>query len=202
VLFTNYGDWLRIYGSDSSEQPLILSLQDGGEQHVPVELGAVFINPNTKNPDAALSYLECIMEHMDPAQHIMMFPDDNTPVPVENFDKNVASWQTELEKQETLLKTAKPEDVKDIQSMIDSYNDLLKNQDKYRWQVSKESIEQFRSVAPLCFAQLPNLLSYNANNGDSDISTLIDRYLQKQIPLDQFLQQADQKIHMIQMERQ
>lgn len=204
TLFTNYGDWLNIYdnGGYVYNKPLILSLEDGGAQHIPVYVSVVFINPNTKNPDMAVKYLENMLDHMDKAQHIMMFPDDNNPIPVQNYDKMVADWQTNLDKQKEVIKTAKPEDVKDIQATIDNLQDLLTNKDKYRWQVSQDGINQYRAIAPLCFTATPNLINLNANNGDSDISTLITRYLQKQVSLDQFLNDADQKIRMIQMERQ
>jgi ABC-type glycerol-3-phosphate transport system substrate-binding protein len=204
TLFNSYGDWLNIYDNGGYEysRPLILSLEDGGAQHIPVYVSAMFINPNTKNPEMAVKYAENMLDHMDKAQHIMMFPDDNNPIPVQNYDKMIESWQTSLDKQKEALKTAKPEDVKDIQATIDNLQDLLTNKDKYRWQVSQDGIDQYRNLASLCFTATPNLINLNVNNGDSELSTLISRYLQKQVSLDQFLSDADQKIRMIQMEQQ
>ncbi len=200
-LFMNYGDWLSLYSDEQYQSPLILSLEDGGAQHVPVYVSAMFINPNTANKDTALRYLENALDQMPREQHIMMFPDDNEPVRAAKYDLMISQWQDELDKAKKQLETAKPEETKDIQSTIDSYEKLLENKDKYIWDVSKEDIERYRASDSLYFTSVPNLLDYNVQQQTSDISTLIDRYTQRQISPDQFIKEADQKIRMIQMER-
>ncbi len=205
ALFMNYGDWLNVQGGLSSLQyskPLILPLEEGETVHIPVYVQGLFINPNTKNPEMALKYVENALKHMDPAQHIMMFPDDNEPVPMPNFEQTVQQWNDELEKAKKRLETAKPEEKKDIETLVQSYEDLVANKDLYYWQVAEENITQYREVAPLCYVAMPNVLDYRAKDGTSEIMTLVDRYRQKQMSLDQFIQEVDQKIRMITLERQ
>ncbi len=205
ALFMNYGDWLNVQGGKSSLQyskPLILPLEEGESIHIPVYVQGLFINPNTKNPEMAIKYVENALTHMDPAQHIMMFPDDNEPVPQPNFEQTVQQWNDELEKAKKRLENAKPEEKKDMETLVQSYEDLLANKDQYYWQVAAENITQYREAAPLCYVAMPNVLDYRAKDGTSEIMTLVDRYRQKQMSLDQFITEADKKIRMILLERQ
>jgi hypothetical protein len=119
-----------------------------------------------------------------------------------DFDKWVTQVEDELAKMKKQLESAKPEEKKDIESSIKSYEDLLANKDKYYWQISKESIDAYRKLAELCYATTPNLLEYRPKEGESEIQALIARYQQKQIPLDQFIAEADKKIRMILLERE
>ena len=205
ALFMNYGDWLNVQGGKSSleySRPLMLPLEEGESFHIPVYVQVLFINPNTKNPDMALKYIENALESMDPAQHIMMFPDDNEPVPQRNFDKTLERWNEELEKLKKQLETAKPEEKKDIETMMKSYEEIIANKDLYAWQVAAENIAQYREVAPQCYVAVPNVLDYRTKEGTSEVMTLVDRYRQKQMSLDQFIAEADKKIRMILLERQ
>ncbi len=204
-LFRNYGDWLKVQGglrSLMTSKPLMLPIQSGGPVYIPVNVQVLFINPNTKNPDTALKYLESALEYMDPAQHIMMFPDDNEPVPQENFEQTVQQWTVELESEKKRLETAKPEEKKDIETSIQTYEELLAQKDMHYWLVAPENISQYRQVAPQCYVAMPNVLDYRAQEGTSEIMTLVDRYRQKQMSLDQFIAEVDQKIRMITLERQ
>ena len=65
-----------------------------------------------------------------------------------------------------------------------------------------ETIARYRELAPLCFTATANLLNYQAQDGSSEINTLIERYRQKKMSLDQFITEADSKIQMILSERQ
>ena len=205
ALFMNYGDWLNVQGGKSSleySKPLMLPLEAGDTAHVPVYVQVLFINPNTKNPEMALKYLENALAHLDPAQNIMMFPDKNEPVPQPNFEQIVKQWQDELDKTKKRLENAKPEDKKDIETTIKSYEDLLLNKDLYYWQVAAENIAQYREVAPLCYVAVPNVLDYRTKEGTSEIMTLVERYRKRQMSLDQFVTEAEKKIRMILLERQ
>ncbi len=205
ALFMNYGDWLNVQGGRSSleySRPLMLPLEEGESFHIPVYVQVLFINPNTKNPDMALKYIENALENMDPSQHIMIFPDDNEPVPQKNFDKTLERWAEELEKLKKQLETAKPEQKKDIETMIQTYEEIIANKDLYAWQVAAENIAQYREIAPQCYVAVPNVLDYRTKEGTSEVMTLVDRYRQKQMSLDQFIREADQKIRMILLERQ
>ncbi len=202
-LFTNYGDWLSAYAYSDYATPLVLPIEDGGPAYVPAYVTCAFINPNSQNMDMAVQYLRSVLNNMEDVQRIMLFPDDNDPVPNQYYTEMVADYENMLAEAQAKLETAAPEDVKDIQSSIDSYNSFLAKKDEYYWTASAESIAAYREMAKLCYAATPNVLSYSVSDeASSEISSLISRYEQKQITLDQFVTQADQKIRMIQLEGQ
>lgn len=202
-LLMNYYDWLDLQsGSWEYSKPLPLPLEEGMPVQIPAYITVMFVNPNSKNLDTALRYLETNLESMERFRHIMLFPDDNEPVPRADFDTWIAQLEKELDNAKKQLESAKPEQKKDMEAAVKSYEDLLANKDKYYWQVSKESIAAYRDLAALCYAAAPNLLDYRPKEGESEIRALIARYQQKQVSLDQFIAEADKKIRMILLERQ
>jgi len=202
-LFCTYGDWLSTYAYDDNSEPLVLPIEDGGATWVPAYINCVFINPNTENPDMAAAYLQCVLDNLDASERVALFPDDNDPVPNEYFEQMVTEYESMLADAKASLETAAPEDAKDIQTSIDSYQSFLDNKDNYYWNVSAESIAAYRKMAEQCYAATPNILNYSGNDeASSEIYSLIERYTQKQITLDQFITQAEQKIRMIQLEMQ
>lgn len=202
-LLMNYYDWLDPQSMNSDySRPLPLPLEEGMPVHIPAYIQVMFINPNSKNMDMALRYLEANLEFMERYRHIMLFPDDNEPVVRPDYDSWIALIEKELENAKKQLDSAKPEQKKDMEGMVKSYEDLLAKKDKYYWQVSKENIAAYRELAALCYAATPNMLDYRPKEGESEIRALIARYQQKQIPLDQFIAEADKKIRMIMLERQ
>jgi hypothetical protein len=202
-LLMNYYDWLDLQsGMGEYSKPLPIPLEEGMPVHIPAYITVMFINPNSKNSDLALRYLEANLEFMERYRHIMLFPDDNEPVPRSDFDTWVAQMEKELDNAKKQLESAKPEQKKDMETAVKGYEDLLANKDKYYWQVSKESIDVYRDLVSLCYAATPNLLDYRPKEGESEIRALIARYQQKQVSLDQFITEADKKIRMILLERQ
>ena len=205
ALLVDYGDWISTHAmvrNRSNAEPLILPMEEGGPKHIPVYIEVLFINPLTRNMDLALKYLENALESMNPDQHVMMYPNDNEPVPLPGNEQLVSGWQEELDKQKKLLEKAKPEDRKDIETNIQWYQDMLAKKDNFLWSVSAQTIARYRELAPLCFTATANLLNYQAQDGSSEINTLIARFRQKKISLDQFISEADDKIRMILLERQ
>lgn len=205
ALLIDYSDWISAHAmvrNRSNAEPLILPMEEGGPKHIPVFIEVLFINPLTQNMDIALKYLDNALESMNPDQHVMMYPNDNEPVPLPGNEQLVAGWQEELDKQKKLLEKAKPEVKKDIETNIQWYEDMLAKKDDFLWSVSAETIVRYRELAPLCFTATANLLNYQAQDGSSEINTLIERYRQKKMSLDQFITEVDSKIQMILLERQ
>lgn len=201
-LFTSCAEWLTAYSYEEYTQPLLLPIEDGGSVYIPAQLTCAFINPNTDNPEMAAAYLQCVLDDMGDVQHVMMFPDDNDPIPNEYYEENLAAFENVLATAQASLETADPEDVKDIQSSIEFYQDYINNKESYRWNASAESIANYRTMAESAFVSTPSVFSYSGSDAYSEISTLIDRYNDGQITSDQFVTQAEQKIRMIQLEGQ
>ncbi len=203
-LFTEHSQWLTVDTYDDYATPLVLPIEEGGALHVPASVSCIFVNPNSQNLELAVQYIRYMLDNMQPRQHIMMFPDDNEPIKNEHYVEMVAEQEEMLAKAQASLETAAPEDVKDIESVIEQYEEFLSEMDdEYYWDASAESIAAYRELAQHAYAVTPSLLSYNGNNDAyTEIHTLISRYVQKQLSMDQFIKQVDQKLRMIRLERE
>lgn len=202
ALFATWGNAMDV-SSYSYYQPLLIPLEEGGEINIPVDIEVMFINPNTKNADMAMLYLQTELAKMNPQQHIMMYPDDNEPIVDTYYLKMVEDTEKEVADAQEKLKTATPEEAAALQNVIDSDEMILANKDKYYWLVSQEGISAYRQIVEHCFAAVPSVFNnYTDSNAANAMDTLFQRYLQKQIPLAQFLSQMDDKVRMMQMERQ
>jgi len=203
-LFTEHSQWLTVDTYDDYATPLVLPIEEGGALHVPASVSCIFVNPNSQNLELAVQYIRYMLDNMQPRQHIMMFPNDNEPIKNEHYVEMVAEQEEMLAKAQASLETAAPEDVKDIESVIEQYEEFLSGMDdEYYWDASAESIAAYRELAQHAYAVTPSLLSYNGNNDAyTEIHTLISRYVQKQLSMDQFIEQVDQKLRMIRLERE
>ena len=204
ALFSPHGEWLSVYDSTYYEEyakPLVVPMEEGGKAGIPVYMRAIFINPNTKNKEMALKYLEICLDKLEDTQRVMMFPDENEGVPNADYERMLKIWQEELDKQKERLKKAKPELVKEIESTIKFYEEALANKERYYWNINPKDIKRYRQMAEYCFPAVTNLLDYRTKEGTSEIRTLMDRYRQKQMSMDQFIAEADKKIRMILLER-
>ena len=202
ALFMDYYDWLSVGSGNDYATPLPLPLDEG----LPLGIGAyvqvIFINPNSPNFDMAVEYITTYLAHMQKSIHIAMFPNDNEPVRNPDFESWMANWEAELAKMKTQLETAAPEEKKDLETNIQWYEKALANRDQYAWSVSAESIARYRELAQYAFATGENILNYNSKEGASEIQTLLQRYTDGQLPLEQFIREINNKVRRIQMERQ
>lgn len=202
ALFTPYSDWLNAYHQvDSSDIPLPLPLDEGLPVLVAANVRISFVNPNSKYIDLAVDYLETQLNVMERSAHILLFPNDNEPEPETHFEEMIESWERELTSLEESLATAPPESKKDIQSMLETYQDLLGHKEDFYWIVSAKSIAAYREIAKNAFALKDNILNYQNQEGVSELRSLMDRYQNGQLPLQQFIQEMEKKIRMIQLER-
>ena len=202
ALFATWGNAMDV-STDPYYEPLLISLEEGGDIYIPVDLEAMFINPNSQNVDMAMLYLQTELEKMDDQQHIMMWPNYNEPIENRTYLKAVEEAEKELAEAQEKLKTATPEEKSALQNIIDNNKMTVSYKEKYRWLASEESIAAYREVAKHCFVSVPSIFTnYSATDAANTVDTLVQRYLQKQIPLQQFLSQLDNKVQMMQLEMQ
>ena len=186
---------------------------DGGRLHLmpmpPFEAGregsavlygtVTFANPQSKNADLAIAYLECALAALKPQDARLISPASDEPVPQENAEEIRREMQTGLEEAKALREEAQEADKPDYDALIAYYETWLENAEAYRWRVSAAGLARWREIAPLGLlpANAP-LLAYGG--GAEQIWTLTDRYMQGQLDVDAFLSELTQKARMIQLE--
>ena len=123
----------------------------------------------------------------------------NDPIENPQYESNIKAMEQRLaevkaaaEKAEGADKTDAEEQVKMVEESMTQYAA------KARYTASAESIAAYRAWDQYFFLRTANVLSTD----DGDMSSLTQRYLDGQIPLDQFLQEADAKLRLMQLENQ
>ncbi len=200
ALFNSYFDLnpgSYSYQNFEGYEPLYLSVAEGMEPVVSAQMQIFVMNPNSANQDLALQYLEFFAQNMPRALSITLRPEDNTPVEDPYYQKNMENMQKYLDEMKEQLKTAAPENVKDLESSIQSYEENMKWNEKYRWSVSEEGITQYRAAVPYISIMGENITLLA---GSEESTTLLRRYMEGQINSQQFIKEFDRIIRMIQME--
>lgn len=181
------------------------------EEEKPAMIAAQFevylINPNSKNKDLAMLFLETYAQNMTESTKIALFPDENEPVISPHSVENIADMQKQIEEQEEALKTAEEAEKKIIEENIkysEEYIEEYKNSEWY-WDIPLESIEEYRS-----YDNRWGIVTYNplyesqssGISGDEGMWKIVDDYLNRAIYADEMIKRLDQRIQMVEMERE
>ena len=105
------------------------------------------INPYSKNRELCETYLECLVENMDPIQRTTLQRNCTEPVLWPGWEEFYAEYSQTLEDYQAKIAAAKDASAQsDLQAELDAYIDdnvyLLSNQ----WTVSPESLEEYHQV--------------------------------------------------------
>ena len=198
-LFLDYSNLSPRYYSKESTVMQPLKLTEDTPLAIGMEIEVFFINPRSAHPEAALRYLEAYVESMDVFEKVKMCPAMNDPIENPQYESNIKAMEQRLaevkaaaEKAEGADKTDAEEQVKMVEESMTQYAA------KARYTATAESIAAYRAWDQYFFLRTANVLSTD----DGDMSSLTQRYLDGQIPLDQFLQEADAKLRLMQLENQ
>lgn len=183
---------------------LLLPLTDGLEPVVPADVQYLIINPRTTHLEQAVQYLGVYARNLDPeSAGITLFPANNEPIVNQSFEKDLADWKQAIQEYQTTMETAKPEEVADLKSSIEYFQNMIDDADTYRYNVSQAEIDAYRSdVAPCLIVEGQSPLNTWDGKGNNDFYTLQNQYLQGAIDTDSFVREIDKRIRMMQLEDQ
>ena len=168
-----------------------------------VQLEVCFINPRTERMELAVELLKHRLAALDENMTHTFFMDETEPVENEYYQSIMSEYQASVTMLEEQLATAEEAEKPFIQDSIDSYREMMKEQETYRYTISEESMRRFREeVAPAMVLSVPTLFNSEQGAGESELTQLMNRYRDGQIKLDQFIREADQKLWMMRMENQ
>ena len=126
---------------------LPIGFTDESEPTALVTLGLMVINPYSQNRELCETYLECLVENMDPIQRTTLQRNCTEPVLWPGWEEFYAEYSQTLEDYQAKIAAAKDASAQsDLQAELDAYIDdnvyLLSNQ----WTVSPESLEEYHQV--------------------------------------------------------
>lgn len=162
------------------------------------EIQILFINPYTQNLEAALAFLESILENMPVSQLPFFYTSHNKPV--ENKDYiNSSDYQKQilllLEEQ---LKSAEKKDKPQIQEAIIETKKQIDLAEKYQWLVSAKTIENYSTLVSNLI--LPMEMRGFYSGSEESLYTLMNHYINGALTLDEFIIEADRKMDIYYLE--
>ena len=182
--------------------PLKLSIGEGKDFTVGTTMEVLFVNPRCANLPEAIKLLECYVDTLDESYKILMCPDCNDPVENQYYQETLKNFQDSLAELQEQLKTADDAEKRDLEDTIKYYEDSLNNKESFRWDYSAQTIAQYREIGDHVFARHANVLYSAGNDTSTQLRSLHERYVQKQITRDQYIKELNQKARMIVLEDQ
>lgn len=182
--------------------PLKLSIGEGKDFTVGTTMEVLFVNPRCANLPEAIKLLECYVDTLDESYKILMCPDCNDPVENQYYQDTLKNFQDSLAELQEQLKTADDAEKRDLEDIIKYYEDSLNNKESFRWDYSAQTIAQYREIGDHVFARHANVLYSAGNDTSTQLRSLHERYVQKQITRDQYIKELNQKARMIVLENQ
>ncbi len=181
------------------EVPLPLTIAEGGPVVYQANITLYLVNPNSKNQEEAMAFLEYLTENMDDTSVIALDPNRNDPVESPWFLESVERMNEYIASVEEAYETAPEEDKTFMQDALTQAREELEYYtETSRWAVSAESIAAYREIAPHLVASSFELLGGNV----TDLSSIFQRFMDGQMSAEQFAKEFDRIIMMMEMENQ
>ena len=201
ALFSVYADCLpNRYGHNPSYEatPLLLSLDAGMESALHMNMSGMILNPASKNAEAAITFLEYVVEHMPADRRIALEPGYNEPLEYEYYasnKKNIADWMSEMEES---MANASEEEKAMYEDNIQYARESLQQIEDERWAIGEEDIAAYRSLAAALVVPTGNPF-YGTS---PQMTSLLQRFSDGQLSADQFVKEFSRIYQMIEMESQ
>lgn len=179
---------------------LPLSMSEDTDPAIPMRLEVMFINPRSQHKETAIRYLEAYVAAMEESTKARLCPDRNDPIENPYYENNLASRQEYLEELNKQLETATEEDVKETlrQRIADYEESIAEYKETGRYSATAESIAAYRALDKYFFVPTVKSNFYQYD----EVRSLVNQYREGLINLDQFIQQADAKLRLMQLENQ
>lgn len=180
-------------------QPLVLALDEQTPPTIETYMTVLAVNPYTTETEAAIDLLEYIAQNQTQVFRTTMMPDCNDPIEINGYDRDLEYWTNEVAAVERRL--AEDPDNPDLKDQLASYQRVLKNlEEGGRWAMTTEDIMRYReNIAPYLTLSTN---AYSSSNASQQMYSVLSRYYDGQVTADEFIQEIDRIVWMVQMENQ
>lgn len=145
---------LEFYNNVSFYQPtegdewIPLSVKEGEEPLIGMNVVFAFVNPFSENREAAIEYLEHAWDCVEETIKMQMLPSMNDPVENKYYEENLKEMEKFLEDLKKQMEKAEDEEAKEqLNTMIEEEEKWIeKYKTENRYQVSAEAIEHYRAL--------------------------------------------------------
>ncbi len=180
-----------------AQQALPLKMESEEVAPIPLHVYAYYINPRSKNIPLAMQYLEAYYAALTEPDWISLSFEHTQPLESKSYQQSIENIQQSIAALEAQLAAATdPLAVVTLREWVEDRQNDLKDHTQYnRYTHSPESIAAYHAYIQNAFVVGPSPLNTD------EFWVLTQRYANRQITLQQFLQEADAKLRMMQMEQ-
>lgn len=192
------------FGEDKTPKLIEMTLTKDTDFHIGqgIEMELLFVNPRTTDSDEIGTMLEYIIKDISDTTKVEMVAGWTTPIENPWYEEEQKQDEETLKAYQEMYDEASAEDKNDYKQMLDEWKTYMEqNAESNRYTVSPAYIQRYQEVIlPALYIGKPTVLDSTDNT--SGLKTLIQRYIDGQITIDQFIREADGKLRMIQLENQ
>ena len=162
----------------------------------------MIINPKTTRMEEARTYMEYYVTHLPKDEGAITFF-QGTPEPVESPYYAAQKKQTEkyLADAKARLEKASEENKAAIRDEISSLEDDLNYWEQNRYSITAERIQYYQqTMLPMLYVERQNVLYSGNRTAMTEISTLINQYIEGAISRDRLIRELEGRIRLMQLE--
>ncbi len=124
--------------------PLALSLWEGEDAVLPVELHMAFLNPYSNHQEEAAEFLALAMDHLDFSNRYTAYADQTEPVRFPDYEEDMKWFEEVIEELKANKETAKDEEQEEIEESIRRLEKNRKHTEENSWMISAQAIERYQ----------------------------------------------------------
>lgn len=183
---------------------LVLALDEGMEPIIPMDMSILIVNPRTAHMDQAALYLAEYVKQYDAArENVMLFPDENDPVPNPYYEITKLSYEENLKELDARLEKADESEKAGLREERRRIEGYLKEIEKERMSVTAEMLAAYREkIAPYVYITRQTPLTDWGSEAGGELRTQIDQYNSGAIDIDTFIREVDKRVRMMMLEDQ
>lgn len=185
-------------------RPLVLALDEGMEPIIPMDMSILIVNPRTAHMDQAALYLTEYVKQYDAArENVMLFPDENDPVPNPYYEITKLSYEENIKELDARLEKADESEKAALREKRKRIEGYLEEVEKERMSVTAEMLAAYREkIAPYIYVTRQTPLTDWGSETGGELRTQIDQYNSGAIDMDTFIREVDKRVRMMMLEDQ
>lgn len=189
------------FGYQGDARLLPLAMEDSTS--IGVSAFVAIINPYSDHIPEAMRVLEYLAANYTPGVRLTLLEEGNEPVENADYPQLLAAWEAEKARLEQALAEGDPADEREDQEALEQHMESLRWIANWQhWVLSPQTIVQWQEIAPYLIITKESPLQYQDASGQFPAEALMRRYMDGELPAEQFIRQMDEKCQMMLLERQ
>lgn len=177
--------------------PVLLSVTPEATPYMEMDVTVLIINPYTQNPEAALAFVDEVVDNLPSALLYSIDPNLSEPIRGELNETTLKEAQEELNALRAEYESAPAEDKQSLEQDVRESEETLTYIEENLWDVSPKELEWYRAHDDDIIVGDFNWL-YSEEAGEAQ--ELLDQYHDGQLGIDELLSGIDSKVQMMLLE--